>query len=347
MGRTLDAYRQLFDTVRKGSIAPVYFLYGSEEYLRREFLRELITAALPERDRSFNLDIFYGDEFDRTRFDDCISSFPLFADRRVIIVKRFDALPLAGRDAVIDSCARVPRDTVLVVESDADRLDNARLKNMASAAGAVGTAFHCAQLDAVEAVARLKSRFHRDGCDITREALELLVESVGMRLIDLGNEADKLVLVAGENETITPEHVRLVVGRYRTENLFGVLDLLGQKTCAGVVAGVERLIDAGEEPVFILAMLQRRAAQMLELASLSASGHRSSRELAAHVQSGLRSFQVERLGRQIGAATPDRFEILLENLHWADRMVKSTTVPARTLISGALIAGFEGRTLAA
>jgi len=337
----------MFDAVREGKLARVYFLYGTEEYLRREFLRELIHAALPEKNRVFNLDMLYGDDFDRARLDDRLQSFPLFADRRVILLKRFDALALSGKDAVIEACAAVPEGTIFVVESDADRLGGARGKHMDAAARACGISFHCAPLSDREAKERVRGRFRRAECSITDDALEMLVESVGVRLIDLANEADKLILVAGPQSTITPKHVRAVVGSYRTGNLFAILDMLAQRPPDRVVRGVVRLIDAGEQPVFLLTMLQRRAAQLLEVALVAASGTRGARAIGARLQSRLRPFQVEKYVRQTAGIDSQRLAVLLENLCWADRMLKSSTVPGRTLITEALIAAGQARALSA
>jgi len=105
MGRTLQGYKKLFDDVKKEKFHGVYFLYGQEEYLKKEFVSELIRACLGERNRAFNLDILYGDEFDKGLFHDRVCSFPLFAERRVVILKNFDGLTLVNKDYVIEAIA--------------------------------------------------------------------------------------------------------------------------------------------------------------------------------------------------------------------------------------------------
>ena len=92
MGRTLQRYKKLFDDLKKKGPLRAYFLYGPEEHIKKEFVAELIKTALAEENRTFNLDILHGDEFERDVFHDRISSFPLFTDRRMVIIKKFEAL---------------------------------------------------------------------------------------------------------------------------------------------------------------------------------------------------------------------------------------------------------------
>ncbi len=309
MSRALQTYRKVFEAIRAGRLLPVYVLHGPEEHIRREIIRALLDAALPEADRAFNLDVFYGDAFDADRFDDRVSSFPMFATRRVVIVKAFDSAPVSARDRVVEA-AESPRDgCILVVESDRDRPDTARHKRLFEAARRNGVAVPCVALDPDEALQRVRARLEREGLRVEPEALERLVEAVGPELLDLANEAEKLALVAAEDGVVRVDHVRAVVGEHRVENLFAVLDRIASPRPGGIVEAVTRLIDAGEEPVFVLAMLQRRATQALQKA------------LAA--------------GRD-----GSRYASLLSHLHAADLTLKTSRVDARAVITAALVAGW-------
>jgi DNA polymerase III delta subunit len=98
-------------------VRPLYFLHGPEEFMKREFLRELMAAVLPEGDRTFNLDILYGDEFDPQAFDDRVQAFPLFAARRLVVLRNFDAISPSQRERVVERIASLPEGLVLVIES--------------------------------------------------------------------------------------------------------------------------------------------------------------------------------------------------------------------------------------
>jgi DNA polymerase-3 subunit delta len=348
MGKTLLGYRKLFDTLKKGNVHPLYFLYGPEEYLKKEFVRGLIEAALPGENRAFNLDILYGEEFDRTLLDDRIHSFPLFTDRRVVILKNFDGLSTANKDYVIDSAEGVSESVVFVIESAREKLDSARLKRLKKVADRRGIAASFALLDDQETVERVMQRLRREGYEIEPEALDLLLESVGTRLIDLGNEVDKILLAAGERKTIDRGLVGEVVGKYRTENLFSLLDAVGHPDPSVVLRKTLALIDGGEEPVFVLAMLQKRAVLLLQVgAILREKGRAASGGALAGLMGGAVSpYYAEILRRQCSRLQPEAIERLLSNLRWADVKLKTTRLDPKSVLEEAILASHLGKTLA-
>lgn len=349
MGKSLNRYRKLFDSLKGGEVHRLYFLYGPEEYLKKEFVRGVIDAALPEGNRAFNLDILYGDEFDRGVFDDRVRSFPLFNERRVVILRNFRALTPTNRDYIIEAAETASDGVVLIVETPEDRLDTARHKKLKKVADAHGLSFEFSHLDEAETVDRVRGRLEREGFHIDPRALDLLIESVGTQLIDLTNEVEKLKLAAGEDGNIDLDTVSQVVGKYRTESLFEVIDALAAHRTGDLVRRVGTLIDGGEEPVFILAMLIRRSVQLLEVRGLLSESKGSAsrgRDLTSRMASPTNPYFAEALRRQAGAFETEELEVLLHNLRWADLKLKSTSLNPKGLIEEALLASHLRKTLA-
>jgi DNA polymerase-3 subunit delta len=348
MGKTLQGYRRLFEGLKTGAPHRVYFLYGPEEFLKKEFVRELVEVALPEKERTFNLDVIHGDEFDPAAFDDRVSSFGLFMERRVVILRNFKALSTAHKDHVVSAAKSAPEGVVLVVSTPEERLETVRHKNLKKIADARGMSFCFSHLDDTETLERVRSRLGRAGLAIAPDALDLLVESVGTQLADLGNEVDKIILAAPEGRPIDRDLVAAVVGRYRTENLFGFLDGLSPRNPALLLRRLGTLLDAGEEPVFVLTMLLRRVVQMLEIHAIVEEKGRAAagKGLAGFMAAPTNPYFADRLRTQARAFDRDHLERLLTNLRWADARIKSTALPPRTLIEEALLASHLGRNLA-
>ena len=349
MGKTLQKYRKLFETVKKGTVEPVYFLYGPEEYLKKEFIRELLDAALPDGNRAFNLDVLYGDEFEEPVFEDRVGSFPLFTKRRVVILRNFKDLSNTHKDRVIATVDRVPESVVLVVETPNEKLDTVRLKNMKKAADAKGTSFAFSFLDEDETIERARARFKREGYEVNPDALKLLVESVGTKLIDLINEVEKICLAAGDRKSVDRELVAAIVGKYRTESLFSLLDAMGRRDPGEMIRLLNRLVDAGEEPVVVVGMLLRRVALLLEVKSLVAENGRAAaagRNLAGLMSGGISPWYAETLGQQAFGFERAELERLLANLRWADFKVKTSALTPKHLVEEALMASHLGKTLA-
>jgi DNA polymerase-3 subunit delta len=349
MGRTLLRYKKLFDDLKKKGPLAAYLLYGPEEYVKKEFIGELIKSALGDKNRAFNLDIFHGDEFDSDAFNDRISSFPLFTDRRMVVVKKFEALSTPNKDFVLDHLEALPDSLTFVAETDADKMDTARLKRLKKLADARGLSFRFQCLSDDETVERIQGRLRREGLAIDGEALDLLVESVGTRLIDLTNELEKIILSAGEDKTIDRGLVSDVVGRYRTENLFAFLDRLGGDEIGDLIVRMNRVIDGGEEPVFVLAMLIRRILQLLEVKSLlveRGAKVRSPQVMAGLLGSYVSPYYVGNLIEQAQRIDLDILHDYLENLRWADVKLKSSSTSPRNILETALIASSLRKKLA-
>lgn len=349
MPSRLQAYKKLFDEVRQGRLKPLYFLHGPEEYMKREFVRELVHAALPGGDRTFNLDIVYGEEFDAQGFDDRMQAFPLFSTRRVLVLKNFDALSPSNRERVIERAESIPDGLTLVVESSVARPETAAHKRLAAVAGGAGVAFAFDTLDENETLERVLGRFRRENVQIDPDALDLLIESVGTQLIDLANEVDKILLSVPADGKVTREVVSSVVGRYRTDSLFSVLDGVGATAPATLIPRVASLIESGEEPVFVVAMMLRRVVSLLEVQALVAERGRAvsnDRALAAELAATNSPFYAGKLRDQAARAPRAKLEALLANLRWADTKLKSTSLDGRGLIEEALLACHVGKTLA-
>jgi len=349
MGKILQNYRKLFESVKKGTVHPLYFLYGPEEYLKKEFVRGLLDAALADGNRAFNLDVIYGDEFDRAVFDDRVGSFPLFTERRVVILRNFKDLSNTHKDLVIASAENVADSVVLVVETPNEKLDTVRLKNMKKAADGRGMSFNFEFLDEVETVERVKGRFEREGFGIEREALDLLVESVGTRLIDLINEVEKICLAAGDRKTVDRELIAEVVGKYKTENIFTLLDALEKRDPAALIRVIDRLLDGGEPPVVVVGMLLKRVVLLLEVKALVAERGRAAaggRALSGLMSGAINPWYAEKLGKQAARLERPELERLLANLRWVDFKLKTSRLNPQHLVEEALVASHLGKTLA-
>jgi DNA polymerase-3 subunit delta len=349
MGRQADAYKKLFEDVRAGRVKPLYFLHGPEEFMKREFLRELTSAVLPAGDRTFNLDILHGEEFEAQSFDERVQAFPLFAQKRLVVLRAFDALSTSEREHVIGKASQLPDGLVLVVESAAEKLETVAHKKLAEVAARSGAAVLFAPLDESETMERVLARFRREQYKVDPDALDLLIESVGTAMIDLANEIDKILLAARDTKHVTRALVESVVGKYRTVTLFSVLDAAGSSAPATILPRLATLIESGEEPVFIVAMLLRRVVSLMEVQRVLAERGRSvsnDRALADSIAATPSPFFAGKLREQAARISPAMLEALLANLRWADLRLKTTSLDARAVIEEALLAAHAGKTLA-
>ena len=111
---------------------------------------------------------------------------------------------------------------------------------------------------------------------------------------------------------------------------------------------MNRLIDGGEEPIFVLAMLIRRVVLLLEVKTLLAE--HGARARSPQVMAGLLSgraspYYAGNLLEQSKRIDLDTLHGYLNNLRWADIKLKSTSISPRTVLEEALVAASLKRTL--
>lgn len=73
--------------LKKGKVAPCYLLYGEEEYLIQEALRDILDLLVPPSDRDFGLFFLDGSEADFDLLRDRLSAPSLLGGRKVVVVK--------------------------------------------------------------------------------------------------------------------------------------------------------------------------------------------------------------------------------------------------------------------
>jgi len=213
-----------------------------------------------------------------------------------------------------------------------------------------GLSFDFQHLSEGESVERVKARLRKEGLAIEPEALDLLVGSVGTKFMDLVNELDKLVMsVDAETKVINRERVSAVVGKYRTEDIFRFLDDLGDEDSGRFIKRMNKLVDSGLEPIYVLAMLLGRVVQLLEIKLLmqdEGASVRSPKVLAGRLSRYVNPFFLPKLVDQSKRFDIEELDTFLDNLRWAEIRLKSTSIHRQSLIETSLVASSLRKRLA-
>jgi DNA polymerase-3 subunit delta len=92
MGQAKD----LIGEIQRGKISPVYLLHGEETYLIEDTLAEMIEILAPKNVRDFNLDVFSDSNVSVNEILSMADTYPVMAERRVVVVKDPAFLGSAG-----------------------------------------------------------------------------------------------------------------------------------------------------------------------------------------------------------------------------------------------------------
>ena len=200
------SYDSLRAELTKGKLRTAYVLYGEEDLLLEEALNAIIDRVLEGADRGFNLDVMRGTEADGRDIVARASSFPMMADRRVVVVREADRLTGRDPELVASYVERPSPSTCLVL---AGTKPDFRRKPFAGI-WKEGGAFEFPPLHEDDASSWIAARVGQRGRRIAPEAAKLLATIVGTSLRDLQNEIDKLLIFAADGKEITETDVAAV-----------------------------------------------------------------------------------------------------------------------------------------
>ncbi len=256
----------------KGRVPAIVLLVGEEGRLVDRGLARLREAVVPEDRRAFNEERLRGDEVDAAQLVDSLRTVPLLGGRRLVVVREADRLAPEVLDALA-AYARAPLDSAVLALA-AERIDR-RLKSW-KALESAGVLVDCGRPDARSLGRRLDEAAAAAGATFEPGAAELLVELAGGDLGVLEGEVAKLAAFVGPGRPISGDAVReLVAGRAGAPggaSLFGWVDAVAERRTAEALAGVGRLLAAGEEPLRLLALLARQIRLVWSAKALAGRG---------------------------------------------------------------------------
>jgi DNA polymerase-3 subunit delta len=294
-----DAEKALRKTIRaRGPFEPVYYLYGADDYLKEDALRDLIASAVDPATRDFNLDVRAASEVDPETLGSLLGTPPMMAERRVVVLRDVQAMKRGTRGALERYLAQPAPDVMLVMVAPAGEQ-----KKVDEGLRTRSYPVEFAPLDddrLPKWIAHHASEEH--GATITSGACLMLQGAVGNDLPALAAEIDKLAsYVSGA--AIDEDAVATVVGVRRGETLADLLDRVAGRDGAGALALLPHVMD--QPKMGGVPLVMALTAQMLALgygAALRAERGTSGRALESEYWNFLKSGGSVMTGRPWGEA---------------------------------------------
>ena len=229
------AHRDLRKAIQSRTFEPAYYFHGDDEFLKDELLREVIEVAVDPATRDFNLDVRRGGEIDAESLLSLLSTPPMLAERRVVVVRDAHVLRKDARSALDGYLAAPARDVLLLLVVPAGvKADGA----LSAATCAVGfeplTGDRVPRWIVHHTTTSLKTT-------ITPGAVDLLVSAVGNELPQLASELDKLASYTN-GVPIDEDAVSAIVGIRRGETLGDLLDRILAHDAPGALAMIDHVL---------------------------------------------------------------------------------------------------------
>lgn len=165
----------------------------------------------------------------------------------------------------------------------------------------------------------IRQRAKEKGGKISSQAVALLAALVGNDLRQLDQELEKLHLYA-DGEQVTTEHVQALVSRARQTSIFDLVDCVGRRQTDQALKLLHRLLDDGEAPLYLLAMLARQIRILIQVSELREQGL-SQKDMASRLK--LHPYVVEKGLAQASNFRMDQLEAAHQRLLYTDWSIKT------------------------
>jgi len=247
--------------ISSGALRPVYYLYGDEPYLMERAVKQLIARLVAPDFRDFNLNIYYGNECRGEEIAETSQTLPFFADRRVVIVKRGDALSALAMETLLPYLQNPSPSTCLVFQGG--KIDQRKKFFVELKKTGELVEYKPPYENQLGTFIRDEATGH--GKKLEPAAVELLVYLTGINLQELASQVEKAVTYVGERDTIRLADIKTIASDTRADSVFDLTNAVGEKNLVKALRTFATMIRDGEAPLMILAMLTRHFRQLWQV----------------------------------------------------------------------------------
>jgi len=261
---------KLWNELKAKRVAPLYLLFGAEDFLRDAAARRIADEALRGASlREFNEATFSLASVDVQQAIAAAEQLPMMADRRVVRITDFAKLREADEGALLRYLARPAESSVVIFI--ADELDKRRKLSKTLLDACVSVEF--ATLEESELAGWARDQLKKLKADADERTLRQIIALVGTSVRRLSNELDKLATAALSNGgRITMELVETLVSHSREHSNFELTDRLIAKDRKGALKTLRRLLDDEAEPVMLLGLIASNYHRLALTKELMSSG---------------------------------------------------------------------------
>jgi DNA polymerase-3 subunit delta len=328
----LKSQSELLRRLQEGRYAPVYLFEGAEVYLRDQTLKRLIESAVDPSVRDFNLATVSASQ---GRLDEALGlarQFPMISPRRVVVVVNFESISDEKQLDLLKDYLRAPAEsTILIFASQG--LDNRR--NIATILRKSCEVISFEPLDEREAAPQwVREYVLRAGCQIEPPAVAYLIGMVGVDLLRLSSELDKLIAyVHGSNgrRMITRAEIDELTHYSREHSNFELTDAILDGDRRRALTLLDHIFANPSEslqatPLLILGAIASQYRKMLAAKELMRQNAPNS-EVAKAV--GMSPYGVTRFNERVRRIETERVLLGIERIARADAAFKTSLATPR------------------
>ncbi len=210
--------RDFLADIKLKQVAPIVVLHGDEAYFIDLISDYISDTLLDESEKEFNETIVYGKDASAENIVAIARSYPMMAERRVVIIK--EAQAFKDLEKLEPYFNKPVSSTVLVICYKYGTLDKRKKVFKSLLASKNAKVFESNIQSDIETVDWIKAKFLKLKIQIHEKAAFALIDLIGNDLNKLSNEIEKMALALGPGVEIRLEAVTDNVGMNREYNIF-------------------------------------------------------------------------------------------------------------------------------
>lgn len=243
---------------------PVVAMYGPERYFRVEILKRIPGISGSESEGT--LTRLQGAAADFRSVISELKTVSMFGDSRVVMIEDADPFVTANRAALEKYVQSPSRTSLLILDVKAWK----KTEKLYKLVDQHGLNLECNELSGAALLGWMQKLAKDEfGKKLDRESAALITTLAGEGLTMLQSEIAKLASLVGDADVITRDDVAKVVGGWRMETTWNMLDAVRDGQPGRALQNLEKLLKAGESPIKVLAGVIfsfRKFAEATELA---------------------------------------------------------------------------------
>lgn len=258
--------RELQNILQAGPLPGLVLLYGPESYFVEQGMRLIRDAVVAPENRDFNLSRYHGKDFKPGEVVEQARTFPVFADRRLVVIKDLHDASVDQLDGLLAYLDDPVPETVLLLT--AEKIDARR--KFYQVLKKTGKTFEFKKIYENQLPAFVRDLAKSFNVTLTGEGLKLFCKRVGTNLVEVQGELEKLYGYLGDRDIADEEDVAAIVSDTRIESIFDLTDALGEGDVSRAFHLLDRLLTEGQAPLMVLAMMTRHFRLMWKVHELVA-----------------------------------------------------------------------------
>lgn len=300
--------------IKMGQLKNVYLLYGTEDYLKRQY-RDKLKHALVEPDDTMNFSAYEGKDINPKELIDLSETLPFFKEKRMILVENSGFFKNSCDD-LAEYMSQVPESTCFVfVEEEVDK--RSKLFKVASRAGSA-VEFETPKEDML--IRWILGRIQREGKKITQSVMQLFLSKTGSDMENIDKELEKLICYTLDKTEISAADVEAICTGQTENKIFEMIDAISARNQKKALDLYYDLLALKEAPMRILFLIARQFQNLLLIKSMSAKGYPA---VSIAKTAGMPSFAVQKNLRQAGAFKINQLKEAIEDCGQAEEDVKT------------------------